>query len=178
MTTKQLELTIELAYNVFKCVFTLDIAGWDFFIISDDKDALNRKSMATYNDELDTIFINPLIVDIIHERGLPDFMIVPTIFSKVGHEFRHAWQKRQKDYQEDFKNRILLVDDEEGYRRQRIEVDAFAFEECVLKVMTGDKTLVLDLEDADDVHQLSLKLYEEYGEKIEKEVQELEIIRI
>ena len=170
MTKKQLEYVIELAYNAFKAVFSVDIAGWDFFIIDDDKDVLNRKIMATYNEDLGCIFINPLIEDIILERGLPDYMVIPTIFSKVGHEYRHAWQRRQKDYQDDFRHRILLVEDEEGYRRQRIEVDAFAFEEVVLKVMTGDKDIVLDIEDGDDVHQLAMKLYDEYKDILEKEI--------
>ena len=173
MTDKKLEYVIELAYRAFKCVFRVDIAGWDYFIISDDKDVLNRKIMATYNDELDTIFINPLIKDIILEAGLPDYMVIPTIFAKVGHEYRHAWQKRQPDFKDDFKHKVLLIDDELKYRKQRIEVDAFAFEEVVLKVITGNKKLVLDIEDADDVHQLALKLNDEYGEKIEKEIKKV-----
>ena len=170
MTKKQLELTIELAYNAFKAIFSVDIAGWGFFIVDDNKSPLNRKIMASYDDELDMIFINPYIAEIIIDAGLPDYMVIPTIFSKVGHEFRHAWQKRQKDYEDDFENRILLIEDEDKYRHQRIEVDAFAFEEVILKAMTGDKNMVLDIEDGDDVHELAMKLYDEYKNIVEKEI--------
>lgn len=165
---KLLEFLIEIGMNALGELLSIDIAGWDFIVIDDIINPLAKEIIAAYDKDSNFIYINPLIIDIFNEKGLPINLVIPSLMSKIGHEYRHAWQNQNELFKDEFKNwkpisDLSIID----YMLQPIEVDAAAFEECILKALTNNMQMEVDLPH-EIIHSEAFEIYHLYGERIKE----------
>ena len=115
------------------------------------------------------IFINPYIFEIFKQKGLDKKLYIPELMAKIGHEYRHAWQRRNELFSDEFKERKLRGNNDIiDYMWQPIELDAASFEECILKVLTNNMDIMVDLPN-EIIHREALELYHIYNERIRNE---------
>lgn len=121
----------------------MEIRGWDYFIVRDYEIEKSLKIFASYNKEENVIFLNPFIDKICGKYG-KEFMVA-IIISKIAHEMRHVWQIKHHydEYEWDRYESYGNIGDE--YIYNKAEIDAFAFEEVVLKVLFDNPSQELDI---------------------------------
>jgi len=169
MNEELLECLINIGVTAFENLLEIEIKGWDFIVVNDINEPFAMDITCAYDEKLDLIFVNPLIIKIFEIKGLPKELYIPQIMAKLGHEFRHAWQKRNPLFKEEFKNHKNVH--EKGfidYVTQPIELDAASFEECVLKALTNNMNIIVDLP-YEIIHSEAKELYHIYGKKIQAE---------
>ncbi len=169
MNKEKLESLIDLGVNAFINILNIHINGWDFITIEDYNNPLTKEIMCSYDDELDMIFINPYIIDIFEEKKLPRKLFMPELMAKIGHEFRHAWQKRDKSFEKEIEKwKSILETGTKNYMNQAIELDAAAFEEVVLMSLTNDLNIKVDLP-YEKIHKQAVDMYNIYSKAIKAE---------
>ncbi len=170
MERKLLDAYINIGVKALTRVLDINVMGWEYMVTTKE-DALASESMSFYNKGLDLILINPYIIDIFNKIGLPEDYHMPQLLAKVGHEVRAAYQMKEPMFKETYGDKKGLLMGSE-YFNDPYQIDAMAFEECVLKVLTGDINMELDVPSA-AVHEQSKEFYDKYKDRIETEIKEL-----
>ena len=160
---------IEYSLNVFNKLFNLELY-WDYAIIEENtpKSVIESILMA-YDDEWKTIIVNPQIKAVLGLNNANEKLIDMLVISNVAHEARHAWQHKQRKFKNIIKNTqsygLLGI----HYVNQEVEVDAYAFQEAVLKILCEEPALHLAVPKNVEakIHTKSMEMYHQYCHKIQ-----------
>ena len=158
------ESVIYYAVDVFEKVLHVSIKGIEYK--SYDKIA-DKDIMFAFDPKKNVIYVHSNLDSLLQNYSLE--YATMTIISKVGHEMRHAWQAMLPIYKSDFENykNPKAVD----YLSQTIELDAYAFEEMICKVLNNDMSCKLDVED-EQIHRLANDLYRQYYREVKAALKE------
>ena len=159
---------IRFSLEVFYRLFKFDL-NWDFAEIDiNTPEELKESISMTYSHEDNIILVNPLLLEQYYDENYTEDQIYHIVFSLIAHEYRHAWQHRSSNYQNDFQQYNSFIQFEIDYVHQKVEIDAYAFQEACYWIISGTKNqhLIVPEEAADAVHQLAYVLYYQYHDDI------------
>lgn len=138
---------------------------WDYAVVSPDTPlSLINKILMAYDKASNAVIINPKINDVLKRNygNNPEY-ILATIYSKLAHEVRHAWQYKNKIY--NFKDYVPFANVGENYILEPEEIDAYAFEEANLKLFLSDKSIEIEFEkQVPELHKKANILFKDYRE--------------
>lgn len=139
------ERYIDAAVKVFSKLFEVKVT-WNFAIIESKLDLKYAETiLMAYSPNDEAIIINPLILEVLQKQfDNDDTQIIVSLFSKIGHECRHAWQYLN------FGHGIFEKDKTYGkigdkYVMCKAEIDAYAMEQAILWILTEDKESKLQI---------------------------------
>ncbi len=157
------EINIEIGLSILSRMLDIEIE-WDYAVIDENINNNNTKILMAYNPKTNCVIINPRI-EMILESFYPNApaYVRATLFSKLAHECRHGWQyKHPEAFKIDFKATYGILGDE--YIKSDCEIDAYAFEEAILKMLLENEEAILEFPNkAPEIHTLAYKYYDAYA---------------
>lgn len=157
------ETNIELGLNLVSKILGINI-NWNYAVIDENtpKDLITKVLMA-YDSKTNCVLINPQLQKILEESYSKNFSLIrASLYSKLAHECRHAWQyNHPESFIINLKATYGVLGDE--YIKTDFETDAYAFEEAFLKMMLEDIEAQLEFPiDAANIHTLAYQHYDTY----------------
>ena len=123
---------------------------WSFFKIiegNEKSEAYSKLMVASYFIEENHIAINPLFYQVFGRKEV-DVSSCEFLFSAIGHEMRHAWQAKQVNelWQKQLHSPLDISDSNKinEYFNREIEIDAYAFQDAMLKFLGFEQGIVFD----------------------------------
>ena len=163
-----LEQTIEFSMEVFARLFKFEL-NWCFADITANTSHELRKSVTmAYNHDDKLIIINPLLLEQFDSLNYSEEQLSFMIFSLIAHEYRHAWQHKNDEFIQEWTNYKTFIKTKDDYLFQRVEMDAYAFQEACYWIISGELNHHLSIpeEAANFVHKQAVDFYYEYRSEI------------
>lgn len=165
-----LEDIIFFSLEVFSRLFKFDLnCVFAELDINTSTELKKSFSMGYFHPER-TIGVNPLLLEQYKDENYTEEQIFCIIFSLIAHEYRHAWQHTIPDFELEWKNYKIFDKSIDEYLIQKVEIDAYSFQEACFWIMSGDMNHHLAVPEvaSDIIHSLAYQYYEQYHIDIEK----------
>jgi len=148
---------------VFACkILGVNDIGWDYAQITGKETEEELKIITAYDKEYNAIIVNPYILRILWDKSKDDEYVLANIIAKMSHEVRHAWQYKNGIFDESKYSCFKAAG--EDYINNEMEIDAFAFEEAVLKFILEDDNAEIDFgKPQPKIHEKAFELYKKYN---------------
>lgn len=170
-----LENIIEYSMEVFSRLFKIDL-NWCFATIDTNtpEEVKEAISMA-YNHEEKVIVINPQLLEQYSDCNYSEQELSYVIFGLIAHEYRHAWQHLSDEYKHEWLNYKTFESITDNYVFQKVEIDAYAFQEACIWFISNELNhhLTVPDEEANLIHKLAVEHYYQYRNDIKKIMNDL-----